>query len=72
MSLPIAATGPENVEMKPILTVFCCASAGPAINASAAAGIMVILLMASPLCYPHGAVRQHSIVVSSLALWCER
>ena len=28
MSLPIAATGPPNVEMKPILTVFCCAKVG--------------------------------------------
>ncbi len=40
MSLPIAATGPLNVEMKPILIVFCCAVAGPvagpAMSASAA------------------------------------
>ena len=30
MSLPIAATGPLNVLMKPILMVFCCASVGAA------------------------------------------
>ena len=30
MSLPIAATGPLKVLMKPILTVFCWATAGAA------------------------------------------
>src|ERR1700722_1725709 len=36
ISLPIAEAGPLNVGMKPILTDFCCAIAGPAKSASAA------------------------------------
>ena len=53
MSLPIAATGPLNVEMKPILTVFCwlLRDAGPAISASAAARVQLFFrcrVMTSP------------------------
>src|SRR6185312_2274636 len=36
MSLPITATGPLNVLMKPILMVFCWAAAGPAASNNAA------------------------------------
>jgi hypothetical protein len=36
MSLPITAVGPLNVEMKPILMVFCWARAGPATSNKAA------------------------------------
>src|SRR5579864_8659927 len=45
MSLPIAAAGPLNVEMKPILMVFCCAIAGPAHSASAAVPAINGLIM---------------------------
>src|SRR4029077_30510 len=45
MSLPIAAAGPGNVEGKPILMVFCCAIAGPAHSASAAAPAINGLIM---------------------------
>ena len=54
MSLPIAATGPPKVEMKPIFTVFCgCwAMAVPANSASTAAettGVFLILVIAFPV-----------------------
>ena len=42
MSLPMAAVGPLNVLMKPILTVFCWAMAGPATSASAAAAAIAL------------------------------
>jgi hypothetical protein len=46
MSLPMAATGPLNVLMKPILTLFSWATAGPAKSASAAAAKTPILIIA--------------------------
>ena len=36
MSLPIAATGPLNVETKPILIVFCCGIAGATLSSMSA------------------------------------
>src|SRR5579863_8216412 len=47
MSLPIAAGGPLKVLMKPILTVFSWAVAGPAASASMAAAASVILVIVS-------------------------
>src|SRR5271167_4770728 len=46
MSLPMAAGGPLNVLMKPILAVFSCAAAGPATNASTVAAAMPLLIIA--------------------------
>jgi hypothetical protein len=46
MSLPMAAGGPLNVLMKPILTVFSWAAAGPAANASTVAAAMPVLIIA--------------------------
>src|SRR6516164_7800925 len=45
MSLPIAATGPLNVLIKPILIVFCCGMAGEAAMISSAAVASKTFLM---------------------------
>ena len=62
MSLPMAAGGPLKVEMKPILTVLPCGSAGLAASASAAAETAptfqiccrMLLVMAFPSDFPAG------------------
>ena len=61
MSLPIAAGGPLKVEMKPILTVLPCGSAGLPASASAAAETAptfqicrMLLVMAFPSDFPAG------------------
>src|SRR5262245_23552204 len=65
MSLPITAVGPLNVEMKPILTVFCCARAGETPSAtSAQAAINVFFMSVLP--------DRHHDTRSSVALACSR
>src|SRR5580692_8509160 len=50
MSLPMAATGPLKVEIKPIFTVFCCASAGPVASARAAPAAIHVFVILPLLC----------------------
>ena len=68
MSLPITAVGPLNVLIKPILTVFCWAIAGPAASASAAAARTVVLFMVCilPIAAPGGAEALRCYLEASL------
>ena len=65
MSFPIAAGGPVKVEIKPILTVLLCASAGPLTSVSAApAAIHAFFILTPPV--GHGRASEHVKVLAVL------
>jgi hypothetical protein len=69
MSLPIAAGGPLNVLMKPILIVYSWAPAGPATSAStvaAATPVLIICVSSLRLARSEGA-RLSAIFLSFLS-----